>query len=130
MNKFSIMEVAARLGVSRSRVQTLLSTKELIGAQESGGVAMGIERPVWFVEEPAIVAYEANVLARRESRRPPEYVPVDIETLPRLRIKELSWLGGIIDGEGYLVLTKNYGKGEQNRTYLGWLHPKRSRRHQ
>jgi hypothetical protein len=105
MSKLTVLEVAKRLGVSRSRVQSLLSLGELAGVRETRTI-MNIERPVWFIEESAVEAYERAIAEKRAARLPAPYVFPDVNTLTPRRAADLGWLAGIIDGEGYVGLAQ------------------------
>jgi hypothetical protein len=121
MKQLTVLEVAARLGVSRSRVQSLLSLKELEGTREMRRV-MGIDRVVWFISEDAFDAYQRSVESKREARRPAIFVPTPIEFYPVARAVELAWLAGIVDGEGYIGLTQKLmrSKGTSTKTWVGY----------
>jgi hypothetical protein len=122
MKRYTVLEAADRLVVTRSRIQSLISLQELPATRELETV-MGIpDRVVWYIAEDDLLAYETRRATSRNAKRLPEFTPRTAESYSREELVDLGWLAGIIDGEGYISLTQKLtrSKSDSGKTWIGF----------
>jgi hypothetical protein len=131
MHRLTTKEAALTLGVSRSRINGLIfsgeivATKELITVGEQigrWGKPLSIKHWVSMIEEAEITRYLETCRTARLAKLPRDIRPRLLDQHTKEEIADLAWLAGIVDGEGYLGLTqkRSMSKYETGAVWFGY----------
>lgn len=129
MSTYTVDEVATLLGVSRQRINTLIfegkltARKELrvLGARPTRWGGTGpFKKWLNVIDENELNRYRRARIESLEAKRPERFIPAMIESYNIPRVVDLAWLGGIVDGEGYLGLTQKLMRSTAGTTWIGY----------